>query len=139
MMLHNEENVMDIMPVGIGEVWPTAEKNRLVGIYGHKVVETCFPGRNFRMDYMMTEDTDLPFYVDGVLAAGPPKPPGEDPKPPGEDPKPAPIPMPAPKPESEPDEDEEGETGDEHAKTATPPLDPIFKRGRAGRPPHVGT
>ena len=67
MQLHGEENVMDIMPVGIGEVWPAEEKNRLVAIYGPKVVEACFPGRAFRMEYMMTEDTELPRYADGNL------------------------------------------------------------------------
>ena len=65
MALHGDENVMDIMPVGIGEVWPTDEKNRLIGIYGPKVVEACFPGRAFRMDYMMTGDENLPHYANG--------------------------------------------------------------------------
>jgi hypothetical protein len=43
--VHGDENVMDVMPCGIGEVWPTEEKNRLASIYGRKVVEACFPGR----------------------------------------------------------------------------------------------
>ena len=62
MQLHGEENVMDIAPVGIGEVWPSNEKTRLVNRYGVRVVEACFPGRNFRMEYMMTAETDLPRY-----------------------------------------------------------------------------
>ena len=63
--LHGDENVMDIMPIGIGEVWPTEEKNRLIGIYGREVVEACFPGRAFRMDYMMTDEVNLPRYEGG--------------------------------------------------------------------------
>lgn len=63
--VHGDENVMDIMPCGIGEVWPTEEKNRLIGIYGHRIVEACFPGRAFRMDYMMTEEVNLPRYEEG--------------------------------------------------------------------------
>src|SRR5207342_1983689 len=63
--LHGDENVMDIMPVGLGTVWPTEEKSRLIGIYGNRVVEACFPGRAFRMDYMMTEDVNLPRYEEG--------------------------------------------------------------------------
>jgi hypothetical protein len=63
--MHGDENVMDIMPVGVGEVWPTQEKNRLAGIYGHRIVEACFPGRAFRMDYMMTEEVNLPRYEEG--------------------------------------------------------------------------
>ena len=31
--LHGDENVMDIMPCGLGEVWPTEEKNRLIDTY----------------------------------------------------------------------------------------------------------
>jgi len=111
--LHGDENVMDIMPVGVGQVWPTEEKNRLIGIYGYKVVEACFPGRAFRMEYMMTDDVALPAYdKDGkpstVVAL-----PGN-----GDD-----------------DEDDGGE--DEVAK-ATASLDPIFKpspRGRRAPPP----
>ena len=75
--LHGEENVMDVMPIGIGDVWPADEKNRLLSIYGRAVVESCFPGRAFRMEYMMTEDTDLPRYADGQLA-GPNDPPDEE-------------------------------------------------------------
>ena len=51
MFLHGEENVMEIMPVGIGETYPTNEKNRLASIYGFRPVEACFPGRSFRMEY----------------------------------------------------------------------------------------
>jgi hypothetical protein len=105
--LHGDENVMDIMPVGVGEVWPTDEKNRLLTLYGHRVVESCFPGRNFRMEYMMTEDTDLPRYVGGVQAA-------------------------EPKPGNGDDEEDDGE--DEVVKAATQ-LEPIFKPGRGRRSP----
>jgi hypothetical protein len=70
MQLHGEENVMEIAPVGIGETYPSAEKNRLIGIYGKPVVETCFPGRAFRMEYMMADEA-LPWYEDGKPVAGP--------------------------------------------------------------------
>jgi hypothetical protein len=63
--IHGDENVMEIMPCGIGETWPTEEKNRLTAKYGHKVVEACFPGRAFRMEYMMTDDLSLPHYEEG--------------------------------------------------------------------------
>ena len=96
MFLHGEENVMDIMPVGIGETWPTTEKNRLASIYGSRPVETCFPGRSFRMEYLMTADTDLPFYVDGVPGDIPP-----GPIPPRE-PPPAPVPEVPPEPSRPP-------------------------------------
>ena len=112
--LHGEENVMDIMPCGIGEVWPTEEKNRLANLYGRRVTEACFPGRAFRMDYMMTEETNLPAYdQDGekVVLADTPKP-GN-----GDD-----------------DEDDGGE--DEVAKNlAAAQLEPIFKPGRGRRSP----
>jgi hypothetical protein len=98
--LHGEENVMDIMPVAIGEVWPSGEKNRLASIYGTRVVEACFPGRNFRMEYMMTDDTDLPWYGEHLMA---PDTPGDD--------------------------HDDGEDEDAAIKT-TPALDPIFKPGR---------
>jgi hypothetical protein len=65
MQLHGEENVMDIVPVSIGECWVGQEKARLVAIYGPRVVEACFPGRNFRMELMMTGDEQLPVYVEG--------------------------------------------------------------------------
>src|SRR3954462_3825940 len=58
--LHGDENVMDIMPVRLGDAVPAREKERLVAIYGYRVVETVFPGRNFRMALMMTDDTQLP-------------------------------------------------------------------------------
>lgn len=109
--LHGEENVMDIMPVGIGETWPTVEKNRLVGIYGHRVVEQCFPGRAFRMDYMMTEETNLPRYEEGKPSTAVAKP-GN-----GED-----------------DEDD----GEDEVAKAQAALEPIFKpspRGRRSPPP----
>jgi hypothetical protein len=107
MQLHGEENVMDIMPCGIGEVWPTDEKNRLVGIYGPKVVETCFPGRAFRMDFMMTGEENLPRYEDGVVVS-----------------------TKEPKPGNGDDDEDDGE--DEVARTlAAASLEPIFKpRGR---------
>jgi len=108
--VHGDENVMDIMPCGLGEVWPTEEKNRLIGIYGFKVVEACFPGRAFRMEYMMTDNVDLPRYEDGkpstVVA-----PPGNG------------------------DDEDDGE--DEVAK-ALASTDPVFKpapRGRRTPPP----
>ena len=65
MQLHGEENVMDVMPISIGEVSPSQEKERLRQIYGFRVVETCFPGRAFRMELMMTGDESLPVYVEG--------------------------------------------------------------------------
>jgi hypothetical protein len=65
MQLHGEENVMDIVPVSIGECWVGQEKQRLVQIYGPRVVEACFPGRNFRMELLMTGDEQLPTYVEG--------------------------------------------------------------------------
>jgi hypothetical protein len=127
MQLHGEENVMDIMPVGIGEVWPTGEKNRLASIYGSRVVETCFPGRAFRMDYMMTEETNLPLYSDGVLAGGEPKP---------EEPKPQPPPPPPKKDDNGDfdDGEDEDETAAAAAAAAGTPLPPIFKPGRSRKP-----
>jgi len=76
--IHGDENVMDIMPIGVGEVWPTDEKNRLIGIYGHRVVEACFPGRAFRMDYMMTDEQNLPRYEGGKPSTVVTAPPGTD-------------------------------------------------------------
>jgi hypothetical protein len=108
--LHGDENVMDIMPVGIGEVWPTEEKNRLLTLYGHRVVESCFPGRNFRMEYMMTEDTALPLYDSGVPSTK----------------------VAEPKPGNGDDDEDDGE--DEVVK-ATTQLEPIFKPGRGRRSP----
>jgi hypothetical protein len=64
MALHHEENVTDIMPVSIGETYAGQEKERLMSIYG-RIVEQCFPGRNFRMELLMTGDEDLPTYVEG--------------------------------------------------------------------------
>jgi len=58
--LHGDENVMDIVPVEIGEASRGREKERLAAIYGGRVVETCFPGRDFRMNLLMTGDEDLP-------------------------------------------------------------------------------
>jgi hypothetical protein len=103
MQLHGEENVMDIIPVSIGEVYPTREKERLIQIYGFKVVEACFPGRAFRMDMMMTGDEGLPAYVEGQAPSTKIATPGN-----GED-----------------DEDD-GET--ETAKAAA--IGPVFKPGR---------
>ena len=60
MALHGDENVMDIMPVAIGDTSPAAEKERLAAHYGARIVEQCFPGRAFRMQMMMTDDEALP-------------------------------------------------------------------------------
>lgn len=60
MQLHGDENVMDIVPVKIGNVVPSHEKDRLISLYGFRVVEACFPGRAFRMQLMMTDDDMLP-------------------------------------------------------------------------------
>jgi len=106
MALHGDENVMDIMPCGVGEVWPTEEKNRLIALYGYRVVESCFPGRAFRMDYMMTGEENLPAYENGVkISTKVPTPGNGDPD----------------------DEDDGGE--DEVVKAATQ-LEPIFKPAR---------
>jgi hypothetical protein len=98
---------MDIMPCGIGEVWPTEEKNRLISVYGPRVVESCFPGRAFRMDLVMTGEENLPRYADG-----------------------APVSTKEPKPgNGDEDEDDDGE--DEVVKNlAAAQLEPIFKPGR---------
>jgi len=114
MQLHGEENVMDIMPCGIGEVWPTDEKNRLTSTYGPKVVEACFPGRAFRMDFTMTGEEDLPRYADGVRVSTKVPTPGN-----GDD-----------------EEDDGGE--DEVAKNlAAAQLEPIFKPSTRGRKAEV--
>jgi len=130
--LHGDENVMDIMPVAIGYVWPTQEKNRLISIYGHRTVEACFPGRVFRMDFTMTDDTDLPRFAGyGGEDALEPEPPKKKPEP-----KPAPV--------SEPDKPEngdldDGEDEDDASAAAPSTLAPIFKPGRGARPtPHKG-
>jgi hypothetical protein len=108
--LHGEENVMDIMPVGIGEVWPTEEKNRLAALYGRKVVEACFPGRSFRMDYMMTEETNLPAYRDGEVVS-------------------TKVPMPG-------NGDDDEDDGNEVEKNlAAAQLGPVFRPGRGRRSP----
>lgn len=114
MVLHGDENVMDIMPCGIGEVWPTEEKNCLIGKYGKRVVEGCFPGRNFRMDFMMTGEENLPAYTQqGAISTKVAEPkPGN-----GDD-----------------DEDDDGEDEVAKALAAGKPLEPIFKPGRAARP-----
>jgi hypothetical protein len=67
MQLHGEENVMDIMPVKLGDVVPAREKERLIGQYGYRVVESVFPGRQFRMGLMMTDDEQLP-HIDAPAA-----------------------------------------------------------------------
>jgi hypothetical protein len=64
MALHGDENVMDIVPVSIGEAWPSREKERLMQIYGPRVVEACFPGRAFRMELLMTGEEDLPMFLE---------------------------------------------------------------------------
>ncbi|MEY9184698.1 hypothetical protein ABIG06_006246 [Bradyrhizobium sp. USDA 326] len=60
MALHGEENVMNVMPVMIDDVSPSAEKERLAAKYGARIVEQCYPGRAFRMQLMMTDDDALP-------------------------------------------------------------------------------
>jgi len=113
--LHGDENVMDVMPVGMGEVWPTEEKNRLITIYGREVVEACFPGRAFRMDYVMTNEVNLPRYENGQLST---------------------VVAPAIT-NGNSDDDDEDDGEDEIAK-ATTDLEPIFKpspRGRRSPPP----
>jgi hypothetical protein len=67
MALHGEENVMDVMPVGVGQVYAAREKERLWAVYG-KIVEQCFPGRAFRMELMMTGEEDLPKYEEGRIS-----------------------------------------------------------------------
>jgi hypothetical protein len=107
--LHGEENVMDVMPVGIGETWPNDEKNRLIALYGVKVVESCFPGRAFRMDYVMTGDENLPRYEDGVKVSTKVAMPGNG-------------------------DDDEDDGEDEVAKNlAAAQLEPIFKPSTRGR------
>lgn len=65
MALHGEENVMDVVPISIGEVWVGQEKERLISLYGKRVVEAVFPGRTPRMELLMTGDEDLPVRVEG--------------------------------------------------------------------------
>jgi hypothetical protein len=60
MQLHDEENVTDVVPVKLGDVVPAREKERLIGQYGYRIVEAVFPGRQFRMNLMMTDDEQLP-------------------------------------------------------------------------------
>jgi len=128
MLLHGDENVMDIVPVGIGETYPTAEKNRLAAIYGPRPVETCFPGRSFRMEYMMTEDTNLPFYEDGQLSAARP---GQIPQTPAPIPDPPPQAPPLDAPGTDHDDGEDDEAAAKAAAGAiVPQLDPVFKPGR---------
>jgi hypothetical protein len=119
MALHGEENVMDIMPIGIGDCWPTQEKNRLAGIYGARVVEGCFPGRNFRMEYMMTDLTDLPYYVEGKK----------------DDEKTPPPPPPKAPPSDAPGTDHDDGEDDAIKATSPIPLPPVFKPGRNRPPP----
>jgi hypothetical protein len=71
MALHGDENVMDIVPVRIGDIAPVREKERLIMQYGYRIVEQCFPGRNFRMALMMTDDEQLPVYVEDGSAPPP--------------------------------------------------------------------
>lgn len=105
MALHGEENVMDVQPVAIGEVWLNQEKERLLGQYG-RIVEQCFPGRAFRMELMMTGDENLPSYVEGQVSTKV-QPDGN-----GDDP-----------------DDDDGED-----ETAKPAAAPVFKPGRHTRP-----
>ena len=65
--LHGTENVMDIMPIALTDIVPSREKDRLVAEYGYRVVETVFPGRTFRMEGLMTDDDQLPQYIDGQI------------------------------------------------------------------------
>jgi len=67
MTLHGDENVMDVLPIGVGETYPLQEKERLMMRYG-RIVEQCFPGRSPRMELMMTGDEDLPRYEEGVIS-----------------------------------------------------------------------
>jgi len=114
MQLHGEENVMDIMPCGIGDVWPTDEKNRLTGIYGPKVVEACFPGRAFRMDFVMTGEEDLPRYADGERVS-----------------------TKEPKPGNGDDEEDDGGEDEVVKNLAAAQLEPIFKPSTRGRKAEV--
>jgi hypothetical protein len=95
------------------------------------------------MEYMMTEDTNLPFYVDGVLAgpgvntllAGP------NPRPPEEKPEPPPKSPPPDSPGTDHDNGDDDDDKDEvqsAANTPLPPLDPIFKPGRHRPEPRKG-
>jgi hypothetical protein len=68
MQLHGDENVMDIVPIQIGEVAPAHEKERLIARYGYRVVETVFPGRSFHMALMMTDDDKLPAYSEDAVS-----------------------------------------------------------------------
>jgi hypothetical protein len=70
MQLHDEENVTDIVPVKLGDVVPVREKERLIGQYGYRVVEAVFPGRQFRMNLMMTDDEQLPSIDEPPAPAG---------------------------------------------------------------------
>jgi len=115
--LHGEENVMDVMPVGIGEVWPTEEKNRLAAIYGRKVTEACFPGRAFRMEYMMTEDTNLPGYDSHGAQVSPVS---------------TKVPTPG---NGDPDDEDDGGEDEVAKNLADAQLEPIFKPGRGRRSP----
>ena len=78
MALHGEENIMNVMPVSVGEVYPSQEKERLIQLYGFKVVEACFPGRAFRMELMMTGDENLPPYIEGQMPSTKVQPNGDD-------------------------------------------------------------
>ena len=113
--LHGDEKVMDVMPVGMVEVWPTEEKNRLITIYGREVVEACFPGRAFRMDYVMTDEVNLPRYENGQLST-----------------------VVAPAITNGNGDDDEDDDGEDEIAKATTDLEPIFKpspRGRRSPPP----
>jgi hypothetical protein len=107
MALHGDENVMDIMPISIGEVWVGQEKDRLIGLYGRRVVEACFPGRTPRMELMMTGEEDLPVYGAGKVSTK------------------------VHEPGKNGDDDEEDD--DETAKVAIGAA-PVFKPGRHHRP-----
>lgn len=109
MALHGDENVMDIVPISIGEVYAGREKERLVQIYGPRIVEACFPGRNFRMEMLMTGDEDLPAFIEGKPSTK------------------------VPTPGNGGDDEDDGETEDANSKLTTAP---VFKPGRH-RPPEA--
>lgn len=110
MAVHGDENVMDIMPCGIGEVWPTEEKNRLASRYGAHIVEACFPGRAFRMEYMMTGEENLPRYENGEKVS-------------------TMVPTPG---NGDPDDEDDG--GEDEVIKAAAQLEPIFKPARGRKP-----
>jgi hypothetical protein len=53
--LHGESAVTDIIPFVRVEQTPREERERLVSIYGEKVVEGVYPGRNPQMEMELPE------------------------------------------------------------------------------------